>query len=61
MPSTVSGCRDASAIPVIGMDEVFDAKMPVGFTASKSRTISCFSARSSNTASMTRSTARKPE
>ncbi len=35
--------------------------MPLGFTASNARTICCFRPRSSNTASITRSTDSKPD
>ena len=44
----------------MGMDEVLVAKMPFGFRVSKVRSISCFSFRSSKTASTSTSTRSMP-
>ena len=61
IPTTVSGCADASAMRPIGIVDVFDAKTHSGpVAASTSRSTACFTARSSNTASTTRSARRNP-
>ncbi len=61
MPSTRSGRFDALAIAVMGIVLVFVAKMASGNSAaSASASTACFTARSSNTASMTSCTRRKP-
>jgi hypothetical protein len=61
MPITRSGRVAASAMRVIGMVDVFDAKIAwAGVRASTSRSTFCLTARSSNTASMTRSARPNP-
>ena len=61
MPITCSGRRAASAIRAIGIVDVFDANTArAGRTASHSRSTCCFTASSSNTASITRSAAPNP-
>ena len=56
MPINCSGRFEASARPVIGSVDVFDAKIAAsGITASVFAVTSALMPRSSNTASMTRS------
>ncbi len=61
MPTTRSGRAATCAIRVMGIVLVFDAKIACSSTSfSTSRSTWCFTARSSNTASMTRSALAKP-
>ena len=61
IPITCSGRRAASAMRPIGMVEVLDAKTARSAVAiSTSRSTCCLTARSSNTASITRSARPKP-
>ncbi len=61
MPMTRSGTRAASAIFVMGIVDVFDAKPdPSGVAASNSRRTCCLTAISSNTASIVSSARQNP-